>query len=120
VPSVVRVRDDQYARLKDVAEKLADVVIHDANPDNWTATGKASKQMTKDERGDAYWDRKLAAASISVLVRVYSVTGMVERAGDADPEAPIDDSLDKEVSAAEREAKRILSKLATVSRAKHK
>lgn len=114
--------NDKYVRLKEIGEKLAETVIHDANPDNWAGTGKASKDMTQAERGDAYWSRKLAAASLSVLVRVYSVTGMVERAvaGTTEPLAgePGETDLEKEVAAAERTANAILERVAKASRAR--
>lgn len=119
---MIAVRDDQYAKLKAIAEKLADVVIHDTNPEHWTGTGKPSKELTQQERGDAYWCRKLAASSLSVLVRVYSVTGMIERAGGAAPAIPEsaagETDLDREVAVAEREAQAILKRLAKTSRAR--
>lgn len=116
-------RDDQYARLKQLAEKLADVVIHDADPEHWTGSGKTAMELTKSERGDAYWCRKLAASSLSVLVRVFSVTGMVERsmggtAPQIDPEADGPSELEKEVAQAERDAKKILDGLQKRSRAR--
>lgn len=115
-------RDDQYVRLKALTEKLADAVIDEADPDNWTGNGKKPADLTRDERGDRYWCKKNCAATLSVLMRIYSVAGMVERAGGAPSEVPAgaagETDLDREVSAAEREAQAILKRIAKTSRAK--
>lgn len=114
-------RDDQYTKLKALQEKLADVVINEANPDTWTGNGKTPADLTRDERGDRYWCKKNAAATLSVMMRIYSVAGMVERAGGTAPELPAgadgETDLDREVAAAEREARSILTKIAKSSRA---
>lgn len=113
-------RDDQYARLKALTEKLADTVIGEADPDTWTGNGKKPADLTRDERGDRYWCKKNAAATLSVLMRIYSVAGMVERAAFGVPPLPTDPGgetdLDREVNAAEREAQAILKRLAKTSR----
>lgn len=115
-------RDDQYARLKALTEKLADTVVDEADPDNWTGKGKRPAELTRDERGDRYWCKKNAAASLSVMMRIYSVAGMVERAGAAPPELPAgaggETDLEREVSLAEREAQKILTRIAKTSRAR--
>lgn len=115
-------RDDQYARLKALTEKLADTVIDEADPDTWTGNGKKPADLTRDERGDRYWCKKNCAATLSVLMRIYSVAGMVERAGGTAPELPAgaacETDLDREVSAAEREAQAILKRIAKSSRAR--
>lgn len=115
-------RDDQYAKLKGLAEKLADTVIGEADPDTWTGNGKKPADLTRDERGDRYWCKKNCAATLSVLMRIYSVAGMVERAAFGAPQLPAgpagETDLDREVSAAEREAQAILKRLAKTSRAR--
>jgi hypothetical protein len=116
------VRDEQYARLKALSEKLADTVIGEADPDNWTGNGKKPAELTREERGDRYWCKKNCAATLSVLMRIYSVAGMVERAGRPPAELPAgaagETDLDREVSAAEREAQAILKRIAKTSRAR--
>ena len=114
-------RDDQYSKLKALSEKLTDVVLTEANPEHWNGRDKPLEELTRNERGDRYWCKRNAAATLSVLMRIYTVTGMVERAGSRAPaELPDagDSDLDKEVRSAEREAKAILNKLAKASRAR--
>jgi hypothetical protein len=108
-------REDQYLRICTLSEQLADVVITDANPDNWAAAGKASRDMTRDERGDAYWSRKMAAASLSLLQRVIGLTATIQRKsaeGVTQPGAvdEADGLLDQEIAAAEAEASKLLDK----------
>jgi hypothetical protein len=112
------VRDDQYARLKTLQEQLAEVVLVEANPAHWNGEGKPLVDLTREERGDRYWCKKNAAATLSVLMRLYNITGMIERAGPApiEPTAEGESDLDKEVAKAEREAKSILNRLAKASR----
>ena len=114
-----------YAELKAIAEKLAVVVVSDANPENWSAAGKKPAKMTAKERGDAVWSRRLAASSLSVLTKVHSVIGIVERhAGNRPPEDPIDTivaeetkQLQRRVEEARREAARMLGEVAQRERA---
>lgn len=115
-------RDDQYVKLKALSEKLTDVVLAEADPALWNGYGKPLVDLTRDERGDAYWCKKNAAATLSVLMRVHNLVGVIERGALSEPPpegAAGETDLDKEVAAAEREAKVILKKLATTSRARN-
>lgn len=117
-------RDDQYTKLKTLQAKLADVLIAEADPDTWSGHGKTPAELTRDERGDRYWCKRNAAATLSVIVRIFSVTGLIERANfpapGAQPEVPpeAETDLDREVAAAEREARAILKRVAKTSRAR--
>lgn len=111
-------RLDQYHRLQALAEELADVVINDADPKVWVGHGKKPNELTQQERGDAYWCRKMAVSSISVLTRVETLIGQAQERGGVDPAATPDPGqdeqqahLDKEIAAAEKEAARLLSEL---------
>jgi hypothetical protein len=111
------VRDDQYARLKGLSEKLTDVVLVEANPEKWPGVGKELAELTRDERGDRYWCKKNAAATLTMLMKVHSLTGVLEQRGGfgappADPEEPGGDvDLDKEIRSAEKEAARVINRL---------
>ncbi|EOS96633.1 hypothetical protein LU631_16655 [Erwinia tracheiphila] len=50
--------DDYKNRLTELSDKLTEVVINEANPDNWPGAEKPVKQLSKDERGDRYWSKK--------------------------------------------------------------
>lgn len=115
-------RDDQYQRLQSLADKLTDVILEEADPASWPGDGmttevwraleKSDSKEAQRIRGDRYWSKKNAAATLSLLTRVYTITGIVERnnkpIGDTDEP---DDDVEKEISKAEREAAKILAKV---------
>ena len=47
---------DYKTRLTALSDKLTDVVLEEADPGNWPGAGKKPSELTKDERGDRYWD----------------------------------------------------------------
>jgi hypothetical protein len=109
-------RDDQYHRLQALEEKLTDVLLTEADPATWTAPGVESKDLSQQQRGDRYWCKKNAVATISLTIRVGSLIGTIQRnsaagtGGGAVPESG-ENLLDAEVADAEREAKKLLSRL---------
>lgn len=115
-------QDSDYARLKHVAEKLAVVAISDADPANWDAPGITPGAMTQKQRGDAYWCRKLAAQTLTVLTKVMTVTGTIERATNSDEppdfEAADAKRVNRQVATARREAKKMLDLVAKRSNAR--
>ena len=40
-------REDQYQRMKELSEKLADAFILEADPDDWPGAGLKPNQMTQ-------------------------------------------------------------------------
>jgi hypothetical protein len=117
-------RDDQYLRLQALEEKLTEQFLTEADPDNWTGTGILPKDLTQQDRGDRYWCKKNAVATISLTIRIGSLIGMVQRAGATTPAADEGEGgdgaglLDAELAAAETEAKRLLAKMERRSKAK--
>lgn len=109
-------RIDQFLKLQGLSEKLADVAIVDADPATWAGAGLTAGTMTQQQRGDAYWSRKMALSTISVLMRVQSLIHSTQQFGDTPPPGapaaePADDapSLDAEIAQAERDAKKLLA-----------
>ena len=96
-------RADQIARLEALHEQMIEVVLLDADPTGWPAYGKQPMDMTQQERGDAYWCRKLAAASISLAERLAS---LLNDASEVDPNGNhhVRPELEAEIAAAERRA----------------
>lgn len=112
-------REDQYRRLQDLEEKLTDEVLREADPDTWTAPGIQAKDLTQQERGDRYWCKKNAVATISLAIRIGSLIGMVQRngpTGGADPEEEGENPMDAEIREAEAEAKKLLAKMQKAGR----
>lgn len=106
-------RQDQFEKLQALSEKLIDIALSEADPDNWPGTGWKPNELTKEQRGDRYWCKKNAVATLSLEERVtrrIHVAQQASAAGGADPEgvADSDDELDAEIAAAEKEAAKLL------------
>ena len=114
-------RQDQYERLQALTEKLTDVFLDEANPDTWPGKGLAAGEMDQQTRGDRYWVKKNAAATLTVIMKTTSLIGVIQQrsaAGSGDgvqPESDEPDGLDGEIRAAEKEATRLLNKLGTAA-----
>lgn len=100
-------RPDQRERLAAVSERLAEVVISDVDPANWTATGKTLAAMTQAERGDANWCRKTAVQSVALLVRVEALLAPAEGA----PPGGLEPDPEDQIARAEKGAAALLKKL---------
>lgn len=101
-------RPDQIERLKSLSEGLADVVLDEANPENWPGTGKTMAELTREERGDRHWSKKNAAATMTLLVKVMSITGHIQ--GGTLPSDTTEGDLDAMQAKAEREATALLER----------
>lgn len=113
-------RDDQYQRLQALTEKLMDLFLVEADPDNWSGAGIEPSRMDKQTRGDRYYDKKNAAATLTLNMRAITMIDAIRR---RTPEggAPLDkldpdldnpeDSIDKEIDSVEKEAARLMAKL---------
>jgi len=111
-------RIDQFLKLQALSEKLADVAIVDADPATWAGAGLTAGTMTQQQRGDAYWSRKMALSTISVLMRVQGLIHSTQQLGDTPPPGaptaePVDEApnLDTEIAQAEKDAARVLAKV---------
>jgi len=114
-------RQEQFERLQSLHEKLVDVFLDEANPDKWPGNGVEISSWDQQTRGDRYWIKKNAVATIALTQRIQSLVTVVRHAtaaggGEETPEAVTDpqEDLDKQVAEAEKEASRLLD---TVQRA---
>lgn len=100
---------EQKQRLETLRDDLLKTAVLDADPNRWVGAGKAPVDMTQKERGDAYWCRKMAAATVSLLSRVNNIvtTHSAPSAGTPKEES----ELDGELAAAEREAQAIIDRM---------
>jgi hypothetical protein len=105
----VDMRDDQIARMAEITEKIADVVLDEADPANWTAIDKKPNQMTVEERGGRYWDKKNANASMALLLNMQKLQINTKAALGRDPYK--DEELDGEIASAEKQAKKLLDEM---------
>lgn len=112
-------RQEQFEKLQILAEKLTDVFIEEADPDTWPGSGLASANMDQKTRGDRYWSKKNAAATLTVIMKTTNLLGVIRQrsaadtpGGVGDPEQEKEDaSLDAEIAAAEKEATRLMDQI---------
>lgn len=100
----------QIAKLAALTDKLVDVVVVEADPANWTGGNTLPEKLSRDERGDRYWCKKNAAATLAVLTRVESLTQRATQAG-AGGEIDADPDVSREIAAAEKLAEKRLAEL---------
>lgn len=101
-------RPDQIARLLDLQERLADVVLEEADPAEWPGAGIPLADMSKEDRGNRYWSKKNAAATFALLERTTSTIERTHPAGT--PPKEVEDDMDKQIAQREREAEAMLGK----------
>ena len=104
-------RDDQITRLQALSERLGEVVITEVDPHNWPGAEKPPAELTQQERGDRYWCKKNAAATMTLLLKVVNIAGMMNRQKPAPDAGHAVDELEGELAAAEREAQAIIEKM---------
>lgn len=110
-------RQDQFEALQKRGEELVDVFLVESDPAKWPGAGMEPANMEKTTRGDRYWCKKDAVATLACAQRIFnlvqvirerSAPDLLQGTGDTPGE---DDSLDKEVAAAEAEAARLLDQV---------
>lgn len=106
-------RPDQLERLKDLSERLADVFITEADPENWSGAGKLPNEMSKGERGDRHWDRKGAMGTGGVLKYTLDLIagGKAGETKDQGEQAARDADLEAKISDAEKRAKQAVARV---------
>lgn len=109
-------RADQYERLQSLSERLTEVFLIEGEPDNWPGAGVPPAELTKAERGDRYWSKKNAFATISLIHRVGGLVATIQtdsaRGSGAAAVHEEEASLDAEVREAEALAKQLMDRLA--------
>lgn len=93
-------RADQLTRLQALSEKLADVVLDEADPENWPGDNVLPKDLTQQDRGDRYWCKKNAAATFVLLSKTEEIITRRGASGNADDS----EDIDKTIAKAEKEA----------------
>lgn len=110
-------RQDQFEKLQLLTEKLTDAFIREADPDAWPGAGISLANMDQATRGNAYWCKKNAAATLSVIVRTTNLIGIIQLRGAGGGGVPVaeqdaeESSLDADMKAAEKEATKLLAHL---------
>jgi len=108
-------RQDQYEKLQALSERLTDVFLDEAEPEKWPGHNIEPGAMDQKTRGDRYWCKKNAVATLTLVGRVAGLTDLIQKqsnagngaAGVTEEEA----TLDAEINAAEKEAAKLLDQL---------
>ncbi|WP_050465095.1 hypothetical protein [Herbaspirillum autotrophicum] len=112
--------DDQYQRLQALTEKLMDVFLSEADPDSWPGAGIKPNAMDKETRGNRYWCKKDAAATLTLNMRAITMIDAIHRRTPEDGEplgagapegADAEDSLDSDIARAEKQAEKLMEKM---------
>lgn len=112
-------RQDQYEKLQQLTEKLTDVFLSEADPDKWPGANLESGTMDQQTRGDRYWCKKNAAATLTVIMKTANLVGVIQQrsAGGKEDgaavgeEKPEEETLDAEIARAEKEAAKLLDQV---------
>ena len=98
-------RSDQLERLNDLAERLADVFLTEADPDSWPGAGTPMEAWDQRVRGDRVWVKKGAMATAGVLR--YALDLVAKNApseGDQPTDHAKESDLDRQIRDAEKRA----------------
>lgn len=101
-------RPDQLERLNELSDMLGDVLLDEIDPREWPGAGKMPRDLDKQERGDRYWCKKNAAATLMLVSKVGDLTknALLSKYNTDD-----DAHLDDEINRAEKEAAKLLAQL---------
>lgn len=99
-------RSDQAKQLETLAEKVLDVFLTEANPENWTGAQTPADEMNPATRGARNWDMKNANQAGALAMRVLDLKDRVAGLAPAGPGA--DDAADADIAKFEKQAKKLL------------
>lgn len=102
-------RPDQIERLKLLEESLIDVYLDEADPANWPGVGTMGAQLTKEERGNRYWEKKNAIATVALAQETRKLISNDKGALGRDPYG--DAELDNKIATAEKRAAELVDRV---------
>ena len=111
-------RQDQFEALQKRSEELVDRFLEESDPEAWPGAGLKVSAMDQQTRGDLYWVKKNAVATLACAQRIVMLVGQI-RQRTANPEGVEDPaavseagaaSLDADIAAAEKEAAALMNR----------
>jgi hypothetical protein len=99
-------KKDQIDRLNDIAQRIGEVLLTEADPDNWSGAGIPLRDMDEKVRGNRYWDKKNAIQTGTLLARVIDLAEYDHRAGGG--EKLPDHDVDKDIKRYEKQARELI------------
>lgn len=108
-------RADQFERLQGLSEQLTEVLITELDPTTWDGHGVALGKMDRNTRGDRYWCKRNASATLTTVMKLHQlgvlIRGQAKQEPGAVPEGGDDEQdLEAELAAAEQEAQRLIDR----------
>ncbi|WP_206751605.1 hypothetical protein [Paraburkholderia sp. BL17N1] len=88
---------------------MIDVYLDEADPANWPGVGTAGEHMTKEERGDRYWCKKNAAATVMLATETRKLIANDKAALGRDPYG--EPEMDRRIQDAEKRAADLVKKV---------
>ena len=96
---------EQLTKLRQIQERLADMFFEESDTEKW------SDMQTRDSRGDRYWFKKNATATLTIIGRIENLLALRDGRASGGPNADQvkDDEaqLDREIAKAEKEAEEL-------------
>ena len=109
-------RKDQFEKLQGMAEKLTDVILAEVDCDNWPGANLPIEEHDKTIRGDRYWCKKNAVATVALAIRISTLMDIGRKnsamlSGRNGELKELEDDLDQEINDAEKAAAALMKKL---------
>lgn len=109
--------DEQASKIEALQSKLIDELLFEADPDNWPGTfsetgeRKHPFEMTQEERGDRFWSKKNANATLSLINKIESLSFWRNRGTRPNPLSEDQETdLEKEIAKNEKIAETMLNR----------
>lgn len=100
--------EKQIAKLEELAEKVGEVFLSEADPDKWLGAGLEPNQMDAETRGGRYWDKKNAIQTGTLLARILDLRDHDKRNAGKGLDKPEDDA-EKEIKRFEKQASDLIN-----------
>jgi hypothetical protein len=88
---------EQITKLAAIEEQLVDVFVEECKPEGWP------KMEDKESRGDRYWHKKNALATLTIVGRIQTVLRDVRTGGESGAGENPDDDEGEETKQQEAE-----------------
>lgn len=118
-------RADQLEKLKELQERWLDITL-DEMDEPIVAAGLTSAKLTKDERGDRYWQKRNVGAALTICTKMDMLRARLERAAyldspptDAEGEDIDNTDIDNEMNALAAKAEELFNEFTASRKTQH-
>ena len=109
-------RKDQFEKLQGMSEKLTDVILVEVDCDNWPGANLPIEEHDKTIRGDRYWCKKNAVATVALAIRISTLVDIGKKnnsnlVGNAVTIKETEDDFEQEIKDVEKQANALMKQL---------